>query len=111
MLGNLSLIEILLIGAVGYFAIAKNSPVNSKWGAIIIAAAVLLIFVFGGGQSSPLSGVGVTLGGMNITLLLIIGAVIYFIIKRNQEGGKTNVLWIVLGGILLLSSFQGTSNL
>jgi len=109
-MSNLSLIEILVIGAAAYFGFAKNSVIDQKWGVLIVAAAILLIFFFGGATDSPLSGFGITAGGVNFTFVLIVGAILYFIYKRAQTGSSTTPLWLVLAGVMLLSALQGGLN-
>lgn len=114
MFGNLNLIEIALIGAAVYFGVTKQDKISNKWQIAIIAAVVLLVFFMGGGTSSPLgSFFGITIGGINITLILIVGAVLYFAYRKGEQGDvkNNNILWLVLGGIFLLSSFSSSSTL
>lgn len=111
MLSNLGIVEILLLAAVAYFAFSKNNQMDNKWSIMIVAAVVGLVFLFGGAQSSVLQGLGITVGGSNITLLIIVGAVLYFMNKQSNNGGNVKPLWLVLGGILLLSSLQSSGTL
>jgi len=106
---NLSLIEILLIGACVYFGIAKNS-VSQKYGVMIVAAVILLIFLLGGAQDSPLTGFGITLASVNFTFLLIVGALLYFIYQRGRKGESTQVLWFVTAGVMTLTALQNSNN-
>lgn len=109
-MGNLSIIEMAVIGLATYFGFAKNPFFSGKIAVFVMGAIFLLIFLLGGGTDSPLSGFGLTVNNINFAMVGIVGVMLFMIYKRYSKDENPRGLWLILAAVLLLSALSGGLN-
>lgn len=108
---NIGIIEIIMLAALAYAAFSKKLPKDTRNILMIsLGALFLIIFLQGGGSTSgtPLS---MMVGGMNLTNLLIVGAVAFYLINNKDESStKMGSFKPIMIGLLIYFFFSAASS-
>lgn len=108
---NIGFIEIIMLAALAFAAFSKNIA-KDKRNMLMIGIGVLFLIIFlqGGGSTSgtPLS---MMIGGMNLTNLLILGAVAFYLI-RNKDDSSSQLASFkpIMVGLLIYFFFSAASS-
>jgi len=87
---NIGIIEIIMLAALAFAAFSKNIAKNER-NMLMIGLGVLFLIIFlQGGGGTPGTPLSMMMGGTDITNLLIIGAVAYYLIY-NKDASSTQL--------------------
>lgn len=82
---NIGIIEIIVLTALAFAAFSKNMPKDTR-NMLMIGLGVLFLIIFlQGGGGTPGTPLSVVMGGMNLTNLLVVATVAFYLIHNKDE--------------------------
>jgi len=108
---NIGIIELIMLSALAFAAFSKNIAKDER-NMLMIGMGVLFLIIFlQGGGSTPGTPLSVMMGGNNLTNLLIVGAVAYYLI-HNKDVSSTQLRSFrpIMIGLLIYFFFSAASS-